>query len=457
MSAAAAAATTASASVPKRPAGRAAKSAPLPSWTDGASPDFLHWLPIPVSFFQSAMRKLSGLEAQILGLIAHATYGDDRAGRPEWATDLPLTRFAQLTGAHKNGVAIAIDRLERAGAIESERIGRGKRYRVAVHKLASLKELEPQPVVAEDDVEEGEAVEEATAVVAKSDEPVIKMGKHSVPLSKVSFCKDCAEKLVAAVRAAAEPEAAKSEQKANDCHTGVCQSAPIQAEKANTGRTIGTVECDDQAFTDIQVLEEHLARRFAKKLGEPPPRLITEKAIFDLRKHETPLPDLLARIEARKGVFNSYAFLGNLVADVINAHAAAQRAMPKPVVTTEPALSMAERIRSHATSRIAEVERIAGAEKAVESLIWINQNAAKLADDPTQLCELLEAAEIVVADAAKTKLRKMDLNAIYADAEAVVGPRKSKLTPTVYASEVVRFTAPLILKAAGIRRIAWTT
>jgi DNA-binding transcriptional ArsR family regulator len=445
----------------KRPAGRVAKTAPLPSWTDGSSPDFLHWLPIPVSFFEQAMRKISGLEAQILGLIARATYGDDRGGRPEWATDLPLTRFAQLTGAHKNGVAIAIDRLERAGAIESERVGRGKRYRVAVHKLASLKELEPEEATASaDEDEDAEAASGSTAVVAKSDEPVIKLGKHTVPLSAVKFCQDCATKLIAAVRTAAEPTAAKSEQEANDCHTPVGQSAPIQAEKANEGRTIGTVECDNQADADIATLEQYLARRFAKKLGEAPPRRITEKAIFDLRKYETPLTDLLTRIEARKGVFNSWAFLGNLVVDVINAHAAAQRAIPKPVaavVTTEPGLSMAERIRSHATGRIAEVERIAGAEKAVESLIWINQNAAKLADNPSELCELLEAAEIVVADAIKAKLRKPELNAIYADAEAVVGPRKSKLTPTVYASEIVRFTAPLILKAAGIRRIAWTT
>jgi hypothetical protein len=437
------------------------KAAPLPSWTDGASPDFLHWLPMPVAFFEQAMRKLTGLESQILGLIARATYGDDRAGRPEWATDLPLTRFAALTGAHKNGVAIAINRLERAGAIESEHVGRGKRYRVAVHKLAALKDLPPEEETASaDEDEDAEAAEGSTAVVAKSDEPIIRMGKHSVPLSSVKFCQDCADKLVAAVRAAAEPTPVKSEQTANDRHTPVGHSAPIEAQKANEGRTIGTVECDDQADADIATLEDYLSRRFAKKLGEAPPRRLTEKAIFDLRKFNTPLPDLLTRIEARRGVFNSYAFLGNLVADVINAHAAAQRAaMPtsKESLPVEPGLSMAERIRSHATSRIAEVERIAGAEKAVESLICINQNAAKLADDPTELCELLEAAEIVVADAAKAKLRKTDLNAIYADAEAVVGPRKSKLTPAVYASEVVRFTAPRILQAAGIRRIAWTT
>lgn len=439
---------------------RVAKSAPLPSWTDGSSPDFLHWLPIPVSFFEQAMRKLTGLEAQILGLIARATYGDDRAGRPEWATDLPLTRFAALTGAHKNGVAIAIDRLERAGAIESERVGRTKRYRVAVHKLSHLTELEPEEATATADEDEtGEAAEGSTAVVAKSDEPVIKMGKHSVPLSSVKFCRDCADKLVAAVRAAAEPEVAKSEHKANDRHTPVGHSTPIEAQKANEERTIGTVECDNQADTDIETLETYLSRRFAKKLGEAPPRRITEKAIFDLRKHDTPLTDLLTRIEARKGVFNSYAFLGNLVADVINAHAAAQRALPKPqataAITDDAGLSMAEKIRSHATSRIAEVERIVGAEKAVESLIWINQHASELADNPTKLCELLEAAEIVVADAAKTKLRRSDLASIDADAQAVVGPRKSKLAPADFAHEVVRYTAPLILKAAGIRRIAW--
>ena len=452
----------------RRPPGRHAKTAaPLPSWTDAESSDFLHWLPVPVTFFEKAFRRLTGLEAQVLGLISRFTYGDSAAGRPEWLSDFPFTKFATLTGASRNGVAIALDRLERAGAIDAERVGRGKRYRVAVQRWHELKELPPETTA---EVEDGnEADDNSSETVAKAkDEPCIRMGKHSIALTKIGFCSTCADKIVAAVRSAQEPAAAAPTApepptaEANKKGTIV----PIQLVDAlhhretvateNKGRTIVPIQL--VVHTEVEQLTDFLATRFAKKLGEKPPIHFVADAVAELRQAGVPLADLFARVDARIKVFRSYGMLPNLVADVINAHVAAQRSAPPPPQAAAPVdsgLTLAEQISSHAAALIPWVESLPGAEKAVEALIYLNQNSRQLADELDRVWEILDAAEIVAAEAAaKVGLKASDRNRINADVQAEVGPRKGRLQPDAFEYELARTRARRFLDACGIPQFA---
>jgi DNA-binding transcriptional ArsR family regulator len=406
----------------------------LPEWCQKDSADFIKWTPIPNTFFESAMRKLTGLESQVLGLIARFTYGDDRANRPEWAT-VSLTKFATYCGASKNGVALALDRLERAGAIKAERVGRDKRYRVAIQELDKLKDLPPaegESVEVEEDEETGD---ETSAVRVKADDvPTIRIGKHSLPLSAVKFCKDCADKVIDAVKAAMEPAGAASADKANETRTIVPVTGTIEppvsmeaAQKANKGRMIvplsGTIEASDaEDATNLATLESHLSKLFAKKLGEAPPRRLTAPALAELRAAGVPIGDLLSRIDARRGVFHSYAFLANLVADVINAHAAANREAQQQQQPQQQ-LSPAERIRSHAAARIAEVEAHApdtpDRAKVIEALEHVNANASKLAKDPGKLRSILEDAETVLASCVWNQLKEATMRMVNSKPAAV--------------------------------------
>ena len=411
------------ASVPTTPA----RPLALPDWCQKDSPNFVKWTPIPNTFFESAMRKLSPLESQVLGLVARFTYGDDRNQRPEWAT-ISLNKFAEFCGASKNGVALALDRLARAGAIDAERVGREKRYRVAIQELDKLKELPPDEDETTAEEESDETGNETSATRVKTEDvPTIRFGKHSVPLSAVEFCKGCAQKVIDAVKTATEPTNAASAEKANEERTIVPVSGAIEAKKANTGRTIvpisGTIEASDaEDATNLATLETHLSKLFAKKLGEAPPRRLTAPAIAELRAADVPLGDLLARIEARRGVFNSYAFLGHRVADVINAHAAAQRSAA-PTPQQQQQLSPTERIRAHAAERIAEIEaRVPDTPdraRVIEALEHVNTNAAKLAKDPAKLRSILEDAETVLASCVWSQLKEATIRMVNSKPAAV--------------------------------------
>ncbi|TAL08371.1 MAG: hypothetical protein EPO02_12880 [Nitrospirae bacterium] len=437
----------------RRPAGRAVKNAPLPSWCDPDSESFIPWLPLPNSYFEKAFRRLTGLENHLLGLISRLTYGDIREGRPEWLTDHSLDRLARLTGAHRNSVALALDRLERAGAIDSEKQGRGKRYRVAVERWDNLKELPPE---AEDEQapDEEELPPEAEDDQVKEPVPVIRMGKHSIPLSSVSFCKECAAKVIAAVTGSSEPTRGKANKKGTIVTVECDDQAVAEAqepEKANKKGTIVTVECDDQAVAE---LECYLVNNFAKKLVEAPPPTLLRKAITDLRSAGVPLSDLFARIDLRRGIFR-YGLLPNLVVDVINTHAAMRRHSARsPEPATGP--SFAEQVRTHVCALIPVYESLAP--PIAEVLARINVNAATYEPSQIELEHELQDAEIVAAGlAAATRLSEHRQRLIEAEAVGAIEPRKTKMRPEAYRQELERLRAALILKACGLPRLVFGT
>lgn len=280
--------------------------------------------------FRKVLVACSQVEAALAWHVLQSTVGARKAEKPEWVV-LTEPEAARIACCSPNGAARALDRLEELGILQSERLGRTRRYRVQLENWDSLKARQARQLERKPPAIEEEEPDEASATLDGPAEPVAAFRASSAPLV-----------LMPTPNARPVPLAAAVRQVRAIGYDGVSLSLRVDGEtleltvakkeanrEANKGRTIETLDCLNRADKSNGVNKTNSALRnmlnaeLGAKIGPVDDGILQR---IDAARGSATIDDLRARIVARRRSIETWGLVPQIARDVAQAAATATAA-----------------------------------------------------------------------------------------------------------------------------------
>jgi len=318
----------------------------------------------PHVFFTHLIRALSDIERGVVGLILQRTVGAPTSrrepNRPEWIK-VTESEFARICDCSVNGVSNALERLEECGAIEAQRVGRTKQYRVRldaweripIGRRTHVPEAPEEPEE-EDSAEPtaGEASPRRLGRRRKLRPGAVASVRFEAPTTELQVENETGLPVAIAVTADGGTHrlqimmADDGEHKANNDMTNPVESISY-GDKA-TSRMV-QLPAQPQAETTSEVVVSEEVAAFAAELDTQLAKQVHQRVPMPLASAQykrlvaaDAIPAFWARLKLRASAFKSWGMLPQLVDDVTGAaRAAIKPAAPGGLMTPDGAISQA--------------------------------------------------------------------------------------------------------------------
>lgn len=258
--------------------------------------------------FRRVLVACSQVEAALAWHVLQQTVGAKRTDKPEW-TILTEPEAAKLANCSPNGAAKALDRLEELGILQSEKLGRTRRYRVQLENWDSLKARPARQINKDDEPEE-----DASATVNGPAEPVAAFRAPSATFVLMPTPNARPVPLAAAVRQV------RAVGDCDDVSIGVrIEGETLELTVAKKERTIETPQCPIPAdksngFNKTNpTLRSMLNAELGAKLG---PVDASMESRIAAALGSASIDDLRAKIIARRRVIESWGLVPQIARDV---------------------------------------------------------------------------------------------------------------------------------------------